>query len=61
MLTRQLLRFQVDGDRLKPRLLKPTPAVAALADELLAHWRAGIGRMRGELEDGESAILHGSR
>lgn len=61
MLTRQLLRFQIDGDRLKPRLLKATPAVAALADELLAHWRAGIGRMRGELEDGESAILHGSR
>jgi uncharacterized protein len=61
MLTRQLLRFQVDGDRLQPRLLKTTPAVVALADELLAHWRAGIGRMRGELEDGESAILHGSR
>lgn len=61
MLTRQLLRFQLDGDRLKPRLLKPTPAVLALAEQLLAHWRAGVGRMRGELEDGESAILHGSR
>lgn len=61
MLTRQLLRFQVDGDVLKPRLLKTTPAVLALAEQLLEHWQAGVGRMRGELEDGESAILHGSR
>lgn len=61
MLTRQLLRFRVDGDRLAPRLLKPTPAVRQLADELIAHWREGVGRMRGELEDAESAILHASR
>lgn len=61
MLTRDLLRFASDGARITPRLLKPTPAVLALAGQLLAHWRGGIGRMRGELEDAEQAILHGSR
>ncbi len=61
MLTRNLLRFAVRGDRLDPRWLKPTPAVLALADDLLAHWRAGVGHTRGELDEGESAILHGSR
>lgn len=60
MLTRNLLRFAVRGDRLEPRWLKPTPAVKQLAEDLLAHWRSGIGRMRGELEEAESAILHGS-
>lgn len=60
MLTRNLLRFAVRGDRLEPRWLKPTPAVLALAEELLAHWHGGIGRMRGELDESESAILHGS-
>jgi predicted nuclease of restriction endonuclease-like RecB superfamily len=61
MLTRNLLRFSVRGDRLEARWLKPTPAVMALAEELLAHWRGGLGRMRGELEEAESAILHGAR
>jgi predicted nuclease of restriction endonuclease-like RecB superfamily len=61
MLTRNLLRFAVRGDRLEPRWLKPTPAVLALAEELLTHWRGGLGRMRGELEEAESAILHGAR
>ncbi len=60
MLTRNLLRFAVRGDRLEPRWLKATPAVLALAEEMLAHWRGGLGRMRGELDEAESAILHGS-
>ena len=60
MLTRNLLRFVVRGDRLEPRWLKPTPAVQQLAEDLLAHWRGGIGRMRGELDEAESTILHGS-
>ena len=61
MLTRNLLRYAVRGDRLEPRWLKPTPAVQQLAEGLLAHWRGGIGGLRGELEEAESAILHGSR
>ena len=61
MLTRQLLRYRLDGDRLLPRWLKPTPAVLQLAEDLLTFWKGGIGRMRGELDEGESAILHGSR
>lgn len=61
MLTRNLLRFAVRGDRLEPRWLKATPAVLQLAEALLAHWREGVGRQRGELEEAESAILHGSR
>jgi len=61
MLTRNLLRFAVRGDRLDPRWLKPTSAVLGLAGEILDHWRSGIGRMRGELDETESAILHGSR
>lgn len=61
MLTRNLLRFAVRGDRLEPRWLKATPAVLQLADALLTHWREGVGRQRGELEEAESAILHGSR
>lgn len=61
MITRDLLRFRADGAVIEPRLLKPTPAVLALAEQLLAHWRGGIGRMRGELEDAEQAVLHGSR
>lgn len=61
MITRDLLRFKTDATGIEPRLLKPTPAVVALAEQLLAHWRGGIGRMRGELEDAEQSILHGSR
>lgn len=61
MITRDLLRFRADGTTLTPRLLTATPAQRGLAETLLAHWRGGIGRMRGDLEDGELAILHGSR
>ncbi|MEK7415337.1 MAG: DUF790 family protein, partial [Planctomycetota bacterium] len=61
VLTRDLLRFRADAGRIEARLLKPTPAVLALAEQLLTHWRGGSGRMLGELEDGEQTILHGSR
>lgn len=61
MITRDLLRFRSDGSTLAPRLLNATPAVATLAQTLLAHWSGGVGRMRGDLEDAELAILHSSR
>lgn len=61
MLTRQLLRYRIAGDHLEPLLLRPTPAAQELAGSLLAHWRDGLGRRRGELDDGEAAILHGAR
>lgn len=61
MLTRDLLRYQVRDGKLLPRLLKPTPANLALADGLLAHWRAGIGERLGELEEAALPIIHESR
>jgi predicted nuclease of restriction endonuclease-like RecB superfamily len=61
MLTRDLLRFKLDGGRIIPRLLKPTPGNVDLAERLVAFWRAGVGARRGELEDQLTPLLHQSR
>jgi hypothetical protein len=61
MLTKDLLRFRISDGRLVPGLLRATPGVVALADGLLAFWREGVGRTRGELEDAALPILHQSR
>ena len=61
MLTRELLRFRIADGRLVPSLLKATPGVLALAGSLLDYWQQGVGRKRGELEDGVLPILHQSR
>jgi predicted nuclease of restriction endonuclease-like RecB superfamily len=61
MLTRDLLRFKVDGGRIIPRLLKPTPGNVDLAERLVAFWRAGLGARRGELEEQLTPLLHQSR
>jgi len=61
MLTKELLRFRCDGDRLVPQLLAATPAQRELAASLLAHWQGGVGRRRGDLEDAATPIMHRSR
>lgn len=61
MLTRDLLRYRLDGDMVKPSFLKATPAIRDLAEALLAHWQGGVGGRLGELEDAAMPILHRSR
>jgi uncharacterized protein len=61
MLTRDLLRYRIDGDVVHPFFLKATPAIRDLAEALLAHWQGGIGGRLGELEDAAIPILHRSR
>ena len=61
MLTRELLRVKLEGDRVVPLLLRRTPGNLALATDLLAHWRAGVGQRRGDLEDAAQPILQRTR
>jgi uncharacterized protein len=61
MLTRELLRFRLGDGRIVPTLLRETPMILTLCERLLAWWRDGVGRRRGELEDGAMLILHQSR
>ncbi len=61
MLTRDLLRFRLSDGRIVPGLLRPTPMIVQLCERLLAWWKEGVGRRRGELEDGAMLILHQSR
>ena len=61
MLTKDLLRFGVAGDEIRPKLLKATPAISELADKLLAHWRDGVGTTLGSMEEAAVPILHGTR
>ena len=61
MLSKDLLRFSTANGEVRPKLLKSTPAIATLAEHLLAHWRAGVGQTIGELEDSSSAVLHEAR
>jgi len=61
MLTRDLLRYRLDGDLVKPSFLKATPAIRDLTEALLAHWQGGIGGRLGDLEDAAIPILHRSR
>ncbi len=61
MLTKNLLRFTCGDGRVAPRLLKPTPSIVGLAEDLLAFWKAGVGQTLGELEDAATPILHGTK
>lgn len=61
MLSRDLLRFRIRQGEVTPLLLGPTPAISELAESILAHWRAGVGQPRGDLDDGVVLILHRSR
>ena len=61
MLTRDLLRFSTDGGKIRPKLLKATPANTQVVQALLDHWSAGIGTTIGELADSASAVLHQAR
>ena len=61
MLTKDLLRHRLHEGRIQPHLLKSTPAIVALAQQLLDFWDAGVGRCLGELEDAALPILHGTR
>ncbi|MBA3699560.1 MAG: DUF790 family protein [Planctomycetes bacterium] len=61
MLNRDLLRYRLDGDLVKPSFLKATPAIRDLTEALLAHWQGGVGGRLGELEDAAMPILHRSR
>jgi predicted nuclease of restriction endonuclease-like RecB superfamily len=61
MLTRDLLRFRIADGQIAPLLLRETPMITTLCERLLAWWRDGVARRRGELEDGAMLILHQSR
>jgi predicted nuclease of restriction endonuclease-like RecB superfamily len=61
MLTREQLRYKIDGDRLEPWLLRTTPSVRELAGDLLGYWRSQVGQCRGDLDDGLTAILYRGR
>ncbi len=61
MLTRDLLRARSGDGTVQPTLLKATPAVVDLAQQLLSHWRAGVGQTRGDLEDAADPILRQAR
>ncbi len=61
MLTKDLLRFRVHDGVVTPQLLKATPAISELAENLLHFWRAGIGQTLGALEDAALPILHQTR
>lgn len=61
LLTRDLLRFSSADGQIKPKLLSATPAIVAVAQRLIDHWRDGVGQTIGELEDAASAILHQAR
>ena len=50
MLTKDLLRHRLHDGRIQPQLLKSTPAIVALAQQLLDFWDAGVGRCLGELD-----------
>ncbi len=53
--------MKLEGDRVVPLLLKPTPGNLRMAEDLLTHWRAGVGQRRGDLEDAALPIHHRSR
>jgi predicted nuclease of restriction endonuclease-like RecB superfamily len=61
MLTRELLRFRIGDGVIVPALLRETPMIMSLGERLLGWWKEGVGRRRGELEDGAMLILHQSR
>lgn len=61
MLTRDLLRFRVSDGVVRPTLLKATPSIVGLADQLLGFWRQGVGQKLGDLEDAAMPLLHQSR
>jgi predicted nuclease of restriction endonuclease-like RecB superfamily len=61
VLGKDLLRFKVAGDAVVPTLLRATPAVAALAEAILAHWRGATGQAIGVAEDAAGPVLHGFR
>lgn len=61
MLTRDLLRFRVSDGVVRPTLLKATPTIVELAEQLLGFWRQGVGKKLGDLEDAAMPLLHQSR
>lgn len=61
MLTKDLLRYQIDGDRIRPQLVQSTPAIQRLCEDLLAYWRVQIGATRAGFDEGLTPILYRSR
>jgi predicted nuclease of restriction endonuclease-like RecB superfamily len=61
MLTRDLLRYGTNDGKIIPKLLKTSPTNLNLTQALLDHWRGGVGRTIGELEEAATAILAQSR
>src|SRR5262245_6455607 len=61
MLTKELLRCKIEGERVVPLLLRPTPGNLEMAEKLSAHWRAGVGQRLGDLEEASTLLLHQSR
>jgi uncharacterized protein len=61
MLTKDLLRYKFDGDRVVPLLLRPTPANLTTAENMLKFWRDGIGQRIGELEEAVKPVVHAGK
>ncbi len=63
MLTSDLVRFKKSGAKVTPRYLgaKTKERVLPIAAELVATYRASVGRTLGELDDAASAIGHEAR
>ncbi|NUO51016.1 MAG: DUF790 family protein [Polyangiaceae bacterium] len=63
MLTSDLVRFRKSGGKATPRYLgaKTKDRVLPVAAELVATYRASVGRTLGELDDAASAIGHEAR
>jgi len=61
VLTKDLLRFKREGDRLVPLFVKPTPQVRQGCEDLLGFYRHSVGRTRGELQELATPILYRMR
>lgn len=61
MLTKELLRFRMQKDEVKPTLLKVTdPRFQELAETLVGVFRQAVGQTRGEIEAMVDEVLKGS-
>lgn len=61
MLTKDLLRYRIRQGVVEPQLLRATPALLALAEALLAHYRGQIGQTQAAVEEAAQPVLYRAR
>ncbi|GDY14712.1 hypothetical protein LBMAG53_35900 [Planctomycetota bacterium] len=61
MLNRELLRYRLNQGAVVPGLVKDTPALRSLAEDLLGHWQKSIGERLEDIEESAIPLLHRSR